>query len=62
MASKPFWRCRRTLTGWLAMTMLFVLDLVNKEPVAAHMVAIVVAIAGANAAEGMATAKGQVPK
>ena len=44
---------RRTFLAALGIACLMVLDLVNKEPVAAHIVAIVVAVAGANAMESL---------
>lgn len=47
--------CRRTFLALVAMVMLFVLGYINEEHVAAHIVAIVLGIAGANAAQGVLT-------
>lgn len=49
---KKVLNCRRSTLALTALGLLFILALVNKADVGAHMVAIVVAVAGANAWEG----------
>jgi hypothetical protein len=50
---KKILNCRRTVTALVGLTFLLILGLTKTSDVASHIVAIVVAIAGANAAQGV---------
>ena len=57
--NKPIWHCRRTLVAAYTVTLLFVLGVLGKEPVAGAMAAVVLAVAGANAGESILTRRNQ---
>lgn len=57
---KPWYKCRRTIVGLYGLTLLFVLGLQTKAEVAGAMATIVLAIAGANAAQSSFESKNAV--
>ena len=59
--SKPLFTCRRTMTAWLAMVALFVLDWHTHEPCGGFIVTIVLCVCGANASEAVLTSRKEPP-
>ena len=54
---KHVWTCRRTFIGLTGLILLFILDLMKDEQTGGYMVAVVVAIAGANSMQAALAGK-----
>lgn len=53
------WLCRRTVTCWLGLLLLFVLGLLHREPVAGCMVTVCMALAASHTSEAVMTSRKQ---